>query len=111
MELKALDAKLHGWDVDPAEIQICQREDGSDWVLGTGTFGSVRRPSRACLMAHLVAWSRHVRRPATVGFGARVGICACAQAYILSSPSEAGLSDWCGRRCTRRCGTACRTWL
>ncbi len=45
VELKALDAKLHGWDVDPDEIQICQRDDGSDWVLGTGTFGAVRRPT------------------------------------------------------------------
>ena len=43
VELKALDAKLHGWDVDPDEIQICTRDDGSEWVLGTGTFGAVRR--------------------------------------------------------------------
>lgn len=30
------------WDLDPAEITICKRSDGSDWVLGVGSFGQVR---------------------------------------------------------------------
>ena len=46
LELKALDAKLHGWDVNPDDIQICARGDGSEWVLGAGTFGAVRRTPR-----------------------------------------------------------------
>ena len=29
------------WDLDPAEITICKRPDGSDWVLGVGSFGQV----------------------------------------------------------------------
>ncbi|KAL3136950.1 hypothetical protein ABBQ32_006555 [Trebouxia sp. C0010 RCD-2024] len=29
------------WDLDPAEITICKRSDGSDWVLGVGSFGQV----------------------------------------------------------------------
>lgn len=29
------------WDLDPAEITICKRPDGSDWVLGIGSFGQV----------------------------------------------------------------------
>lgn len=29
------------WDLDPAEITICKRPDGSDWVLGIGNFGQV----------------------------------------------------------------------
>ena len=41
VELKALDARLHGWDVNPDDIQICTRADGSEWVLGAGTFGAV----------------------------------------------------------------------
>ena len=34
------------WDVegriDSADIEICKRLDGSDWVLGSGSFGKVR---------------------------------------------------------------------
>ncbi|DBB04573.1 TPA: hypothetical protein ACH3X1_012652 [Trebouxia sp. C0004] len=29
------------WDLDPAEITICKRPDGSDWLLGIGSFGQV----------------------------------------------------------------------
>lgn len=29
------------WDLDPAEITVCKRPDGSDWVLGVGSFGQV----------------------------------------------------------------------
>ena len=28
--------------LDPAEIVICKRPDGSDWLLGVGAFGKVR---------------------------------------------------------------------
>ncbi len=33
------------WDLDPAEITICKRPDGSDWVLGVGSFGQVHQQS------------------------------------------------------------------
>ena len=66
VELKALDAKLHGWDVDPDEIQICTRDDGSEWVLGAGTFGAVSdrmlrgaSACRLCLHAAQEAVFRH----------------------------------------------------
>ena len=29
------------WGIRPDEIQIMKREDGSDWVLGSGAFGCV----------------------------------------------------------------------
>ena len=29
------------WDLDPAEITVCKRPDGSDWILGIGSFGQV----------------------------------------------------------------------
>ena len=29
-------------NIDPAEIDICKREDGSDYLLGAGSFGEVR---------------------------------------------------------------------
>lgn len=28
--------------IDPDEIEICKRPDGSDWLLGQGNFGKVR---------------------------------------------------------------------
>ena len=27
--------------IDPAEIEICKREDGSEYLLGAGSFGEV----------------------------------------------------------------------
>lgn len=29
-------------DMDASEIEICKRPDGSEWVLGSGTYGKVR---------------------------------------------------------------------
>ena len=37
-----MDDSLLGWAIDPSEITITQRKDGSDWVLGAGTYGKVR---------------------------------------------------------------------
>ncbi len=37
-----MDDSLLGWAIDPSEITISQRKDGSDWVLGAGTYGKVR---------------------------------------------------------------------
>ncbi|KAK9811452.1 hypothetical protein WJX72_004105 [[Myrmecia] bisecta] len=37
---------VHGWDIDSSDIQICKRPDGSDWVLGKGSFGMVFRGLR-----------------------------------------------------------------
>ena len=28
--------------ISPDEIEICKRPDGSEWILGTGSFGQVR---------------------------------------------------------------------
>jgi len=30
------------WEIDPRDIHICKRDDGSDWKLGTGAYGTVR---------------------------------------------------------------------
>lgn len=29
------------WNIDPAELAVCQFPDGSDWLLGTGSFGEL----------------------------------------------------------------------
>lgn len=31
------------WEIDPRDITICRREDGSDYKLGAGAYGTVRR--------------------------------------------------------------------
>ena len=36
-----MDDSLLGWAIDPSEITITKRKDGSDWVLGAGTYGKV----------------------------------------------------------------------
>ena len=33
-------------ELDPAEIEICKAEDGSDWLLGSGSFGDVYKGMR-----------------------------------------------------------------
>ena len=30
------------WEIDPRDIHICKSEDGSDWKLGAGAYGTVR---------------------------------------------------------------------
>ena len=32
--------------IRPSDIQICLREDGTEWLLGSGSFGEVRRAVR-----------------------------------------------------------------
>ena len=46
-------------NIDPTEIEICKREDGSEYLLGAGSFGevcahcvAVDRPSRQTLPPH-----------------------------------------------------------
>ena len=41
-----MDDSLLGWAIDPSEITITKRKDGSDWVLGAGTYGKVYKGVR-----------------------------------------------------------------
>ena len=43
-EMEQRDLMLQGWDIDPADIEICKHEDGSDFLLGAGSYGKVRCP-------------------------------------------------------------------
>ncbi len=36
-----MDDSLLGWVIDPADIEICRRADGSQHVLGSGSYGKV----------------------------------------------------------------------
>jgi hypothetical protein len=29
------------WEVDPGDLQLCVREDGTNWKLGSGAYGQV----------------------------------------------------------------------
>ena len=53
------------WDLDPAEITVCKRPDGSDWVLGVGSFGQVTQTRRASAIGAL----HHVASPAAYLYG------------------------------------------
>ena len=35
-------SSLKGWEIHPSAISVCKREDGSDWLLGSGGYGQVR---------------------------------------------------------------------
>ena len=35
-DMERLDLEMQSWFVDPSEIQVCRRPDGSDWLLGQG---------------------------------------------------------------------------
>ena len=36
------DVPWSDWQIDPRDLQIVQRPDGKDWLLGGGAFGQVR---------------------------------------------------------------------
>lgn len=38
------------WTIDPSELAVCQLSDGSDWLLGTGSFGAHFPPSETLPM-------------------------------------------------------------
>ena len=37
-----MDDSLLGWAIDPADIELARHPDGSQWVLGSGSYGRVR---------------------------------------------------------------------
>ena len=38
--------------IDPKEIEICTRADGTPWLLGSGSFGQVVRPQETLCPSH-----------------------------------------------------------
>ena len=45
------DVPWSDWQIDPRDIQIVQRPNGKDWLLGGGAFGQVRRCTVLALCA------------------------------------------------------------
>lgn len=39
--MEGIDLEIQSWFVDPSEIEFCRRPDGSDWLLGEGSYGKV----------------------------------------------------------------------
>ena len=50
LALKRALGSIHVQLIDPGDITICKREDGSDWLLGAGSFGKVT--TRHCRVSH-----------------------------------------------------------
>ena len=40
-DMERRDLVLQGWDIDHKDIEIAKHEDGSDWLLGAGSYGKV----------------------------------------------------------------------
>lgn len=40
--MEGIDLEIQSWFVDASEIEFCRRPDGSDWLLGEGSYGKVR---------------------------------------------------------------------
>lgn len=36
------------WTITPSDLEICLRRDGSDWLLGAGSFGAFKKSSSGC---------------------------------------------------------------
>ena len=43
--MKEMFTQKEVWNIEPSELQVYKLPDGSDWLLGTGSFGQVSRPS------------------------------------------------------------------
>ena len=39
-------------EMDLSQLRVCKRDNGNDWVLGQGTFGTVRSPNTAPYARH-----------------------------------------------------------
>ena len=149
-----MDDSLLGWAIDPSEITISQRKDGSDWVLGAGTYGKVRVGRPHCSVARWTI-SRTLGRSNVFSSSQPIGVCPIAvhephtlyvcdilcsgrlgstllrHSVVVAHRLRGGTkgadrlvhghlitasSAWClcaelaGRRCTRACAAACRTW-
>jgi hypothetical protein len=57
--MEGIDLEIQSWFVDASEIEFCRRPDGSDWLLGEGSYGKVRGSgcmvcAAACLLLAFV---------------------------------------------------------
>ena len=43
------DLVLQGWDIDHKDIEIAKHEDGTEWLLGAGSYGKACLPSDLCM--------------------------------------------------------------
>lgn len=88
-----------------AAIHICKRPDGSDWRIGSGGFGTVRRGGvPAYALACLLALSRALFEQDVPAWPGRVLLLARAAAWLAWRLSIAGLAGRCRHRQVPRVG-------
>lgn len=59
-------ASLKGWEIPAAAIEICRKEDGTDYLLGEGGFGQVSVP-------FIVTQDMHLGKTASPQFNISIG--------------------------------------
>ena len=103
------------WEIGPNEIEVLQREDGTDWKLGEGASGSVRSqraaavtPASSCLRGQ--GRQDGMCRGCQPGGGWELGVhdgrqggCwGCWSGHVLGRPDAVPpLSQRLARRCSR----------
>ena len=41
-DMERRDLVLQGWDIDHKDIEIAKHDDGTEWLLGAGSYGKAR---------------------------------------------------------------------
>jgi hypothetical protein len=114
------------WEIDPDELVIERRADGTEWELGSGASAKVRLFWHPCFISS--SWLvLHVGICVSSGLfvgASTCGLCMRVTQEVVCGPSFASLvrrllglllQNWfvsfsARGRCTRRPGTACRPW-
>jgi hypothetical protein len=84
--MEGIDLEIQSWWVDASEIEFCRRPDGSDWLLGEGSYGKVLNPN-----------------PRTQG-------CACPELIVHTSVDLLCLGTPCVAAAARRLPPAAERW-
>lgn len=79
--MEGIDLEIQSWFVDPSEVEFCRRPDGSDWLLGEGSYGKVGRVDSE--------WAHPQQRECSVMFHTQQRQRQCVIVAIFSSQSVA----------------------
>ena len=102
------------WEIDPDELEIAKKRDGSEWRLGTGASAHVSFNMLCCLRLK-TATRQHIGFGILCGWGRLVTVTAFAlnlsQATLkIITMSRTDVNLLFPHRCTRHSATACKWW-